>query len=153
MVTPPHRDGGQRQYRERPHPSPGTSSLSPVLAWLEANLHKELTVRDMADHAHLSPRTFARRFLQETGTTPLQWLTTQRVLLAQHHLETTSDPVRVVARRSGFATVDTLRHHFTRRVGTTPAAYRRTFHHKPSTKAEPNPSTPLLSRPERLDSA
>jgi transcriptional regulator GlxA family with amidase domain len=127
MVAPPHREGGQRQYRERPQPREGTGSLAPVLAWIEANLDQTLTVEAMARRAHLSPRTFARRFRQETGTTPLQWLTGQRVLLAQHHLETTDDPITAIARRSGFGTVDNLRHHFTQRLGTTPAHYRRTF--------------------------
>ncbi|MFR9793799.1 GlxA family transcriptional regulator [Streptomyces sp. MB22_4] len=127
MVAPPHRDGGQRQYRERPLPRDRTGSLAPVLAWIEANLDQDLTVETMARNAHLSPRTFARRFQQETGTTPLQWLTGQRVLLAQHHLETTDAPIAVIAHRAGFGTVDTLRHHFARRLGTTPQAYRRTF--------------------------
>ncbi|MFD5086439.1 GlxA family transcriptional regulator [Kitasatospora sp. NPDC058201] len=127
MVAPPHRDGGQRQYRERPLPRHGTGSLAPVLAWIEANLDQDLTVDAMARHAHLSPRTFARRFRQETGTTPLQWLTGQRVLLAQHHLETTDEPVAAIAHRTGFGSIDTLRHHFARRLGTTPQAYRRTF--------------------------
>lgn len=127
MVAPPHRDGGQRQYRERPVPRERTGSLSPVLAWIEANLDEDLTVAAMARHARLSPRTFARRFRQETGTTPLQWLTGQRVLLAQHHLETTHDPVAAIAHRTGFGTVDNLRRHFARRLGTTPQAYRRTF--------------------------
>ncbi|MGW3078110.1 GlxA family transcriptional regulator [Kitasatospora sp. NPDC001132] len=127
MVAPPHRDGGQRQYRERPLPRHGTGSLAPVLAWIEANLDQDLTVGAMARHAHLSPRTFARRFRQETGTTPLQWLTGQRVLLAQHHLETTNESITAVAHRTGFGTIDTLRHHFARRLGTTPQAYRRTF--------------------------
>ncbi|MEV7598927.1 helix-turn-helix domain-containing protein [Kitasatospora sp. NPDC089797] len=127
MVAPPHRDGGQRQYRERPLPQGRTGSLAPVLAWIEANLDRELTVPAMAHRAHLSPRTFARRFRQETGTTPLQWLTGQRVLAAQHHLESTGDPVAAIAHRTGFGTVDNLRHHFARRLGTTPQAYRRTF--------------------------
>ncbi|MFI2369244.1 GlxA family transcriptional regulator [Streptomyces sp. NPDC018833] len=128
MVAPPHREGGQRQYRERPQPREGTGSLTPVLAWIEANLDQCLTVEEMARRAHLSPRTFARRFQQETGTTPLQWLMGQRVLLAQHHLETTDEPITAIARRTGFGTIDNLRHHFVRRLGTTPQGYRRTFH-------------------------
>ena len=127
MVAPPHRDGGQHQYRERPVPRNASGSLAPVLAWIEANLDRDLTVDAMARHAGLSPRTFARRFRHETGTTPLQWLTGQRVLLAQHHLETTDDPVTAIAHRAGFGTVDNLRHHFARHLGTTPRAYRRTF--------------------------
>lgn len=81
----------------------------------------------MARRAQVSPRTFARRFDHEVGTSPLQWLTGQRILLAQHHLETTDEPIVDIARRAGFGTIDTLRHHFTRRVGTTPHDYRRTF--------------------------
>lgn len=142
MVAPPHREGGQRQYRERPQPRDGTTLLTPVLSWIEANLDRELTVEAMAREAHLSPRTFARRFRQETGTTPLQWLTGQRVLLAQHHLETTDDPITVIARRSGFGTVDTLRHHFARRLGITPHGYRRAFrapHGGPRPLGQPQP--------------
>jgi transcriptional regulator GlxA family with amidase domain len=127
MVAPPHREGGQRQYRERPQPRDGISSLSPVLAWVEAHLDQNLTVDAMARKAHMSSRTFARRFQQETGTSPLQWLTQQRVLLAQHHLESSDESIIAIARRTGFGTVDNLRHHFTRRVGITPQGYRRTF--------------------------
>ncbi|MFC9842406.1 GlxA family transcriptional regulator [Streptomyces sp. NPDC060223] len=127
MVAPPHREGGQRQYRERPQPREATGPLTSVLAWIEAHLDQNLTVEAMARHAHLSPRTFARRFQEEAGTTPLQWLTGQRVLLAQHHLETTDDPITAIARHAGFGTVDNLRHHFVRRLGITPQGYRRTF--------------------------
>ncbi|WP_267243055.1 GlxA family transcriptional regulator [Streptomyces sp. PR69] len=132
MVTSPHRDGGQAQYVKRPegrvgHRQSNGDSLTPLLAWLEGRLHTELTVDQMARRAHMSPRTFARRFRQEVGASPLQWLTGQRVLLAQHLLETTDEPVTAVAQRSGFGTADTLRHHFTRRLGTTPHAYRRAF--------------------------
>ncbi|WP_304453063.1 GlxA family transcriptional regulator [Nocardiopsis sp. YSL2] len=127
MVAPPHREGGQRQYRERPQARQGASPLSAVLNWIEANLDRNLTVEEMARHAHMSPRTFARRFQQEVGTTPLQWLTGQRVLLAQHHLEATDTPVTAIAGRTGFGTVDNLRHHFVRRLGVTPQGYRRTF--------------------------
>ncbi|MFD7610420.1 GlxA family transcriptional regulator [Streptomyces sp. NPDC059828] len=133
MVAPPHREGGQRQYRERPQPREGTSSLTPVLNWIEAHLDQDMTVEAMARHAHLSPRTFARRFQQETGTTPVQWLTAQRVLLAQHHLETTDDPIALIARRSGFGTADSLRRHFVRRLGITPQGYRRAWLDSPST--------------------
>ncbi|MFI2380516.1 GlxA family transcriptional regulator [Streptomyces sp. NPDC018964] len=138
MVAPPHRDGGQRQYRERPQPREGTGSLASLLAWVEANLDRELTVEAMAGHAHLSPRTLARRFREETGTTPLQWLTGQRVLLAQHHLETTDDSIATIAGRTGFGTADNLRHHFTRRLGVTPQGYRRTFR-TPDDRLQPVP--------------
>ncbi|MFI6132912.1 GlxA family transcriptional regulator [Micromonospora sp. NPDC051141] len=135
MVAPPHREGGQRQYRERPQPSERTGSLGPALEWIEANLDQDLTVEAMAWHANLSPRTFARRFQQETGTTPVQWLTGQRVLLAQHYLESTDDPIPAIARRAGFGSVDNLRHHFAQRVGTTPQGYRRAFRVPANTSA------------------
>ncbi|MHC0429072.1 GlxA family transcriptional regulator [Streptomyces sp. O3] len=127
MVAPPHREGGQRQYVRRPDRDPRAGALAPLLAWLEANLHEELTVERMARRAHMAPRTFARRFLQETGTTPLRWLVGQRVALAQQLLENTDAPLSAIAARCGFGTADTLRHHFVRRVDTTPHAYRRAF--------------------------
>lgn len=101
--------------------------MAPVREWAEANLDQELSVEAMARQAHLSARTFARRFVQETGTSPLQWVTGQRVLLAQQLLETTDAPITAVARRAGFGTIDNLRHHFVRRVGVTPQQYRRSF--------------------------
>ncbi|MCK1834926.1 helix-turn-helix domain-containing protein [Micromonospora sp. R42003] len=75
----------------------------------------------------MAPRTFARRFRAETGTTPHDWLTNQRVLLARHLLEDTTLSVEGVAEQAGFGDAAALRHHFTRRVGTTPLAYRTTF--------------------------
>jgi transcriptional regulator GlxA family with amidase domain len=127
MVASPYREGGQSQYVKRPDPKPGTGHLAPLLSWLEANLHEELTVEGMARRAGMSPRTFARRFHEEIGTTPLQWITGQRVLLARHRLENTDEPITTVAERAGFGSVATLRHHFARRLGTTPHDYRRAF--------------------------
>lgn len=128
MVVPPHRDGGQAQYVETPMPSaPEVQTLEPLLEWLVANLHRPLTVEDLAQRAHMAPRTFARRFVAETGTTPHDWLTAQRVLLARQLLEQTDLGVDSVAVRSGFGNAAALRHHFTRRVGATPHSYRLTF--------------------------
>ena len=126
MVMPPHREGGQRQYVDRPVPCEA-DTLSEVLAWMVENLAEEVSVDDLARLAHLSPRTFARRFRAETGTTPHHWLTGQRVLAAQRLLEESGEPVEMVADRVGFGSASVLRHHFTRRVGTTPTEYRRTF--------------------------
>src|SRR5262249_27762995 len=86
-----------------------------------------VTVAELAAQAHMSPRTFARRFVQETGTTPLRWLTGQRILLAQRLLEDTEQDVDQVASRAGFGNAVALRHHFRAWRGTTPAAYRSTF--------------------------
>jgi transcriptional regulator GlxA family with amidase domain len=86
-----------------------------------------VTVAELASLAHMSPRTFARRFVQETGTTPLRWLTGQRIMLAQRLLEETDESVDQVAWQAGFGNATAFRHHFRARRGTTPAAYRRTF--------------------------
>ncbi len=127
MVVPPHRDGGQAQYIERPLPRPGGDTVSEVLVWMERHLDEETSVEQLAARAHMSPRTFARRFQQETGTTPYRWILRQRVLLAQRLLEGTDETVDAVAGRTGFGSAAVLRHHFVRAVGTTPQAYRRTF--------------------------
>jgi transcriptional regulator GlxA family with amidase domain len=102
-------------------------TLAEVTGWLERHLDQQVTVAELAALAHMSPRTFARRFVQETGTTPLRWLTGQRILLAQRLLEETGHGVDQVAARAGFGSAMTLRHHFRAWRGTTPAAYRSTF--------------------------
>jgi transcriptional regulator GlxA family with amidase domain len=127
MVVPPHRDGGQAQYVETPLPPPRIDTLEPVLSWMAAHLDDDMTVDSLAARAHMSPRTFARRFRAETGTTPYHWITGQRVLLAQRLLEETDETVDVIAERTGFGNAAVLRHHFARWRGTTPHAYRRTF--------------------------
>ena len=127
MVVPPHRDGGQAQYIARPLPRSRCDTIGGTLAWMEAHLDRELTVEQLADHAHMSPRTFARRFQQETGTTPYRWLLRQRVLLAQRLLETTDETMDAIASRTGFGNAAALRHQFVRSLDTTPNAYRRTF--------------------------
>jgi transcriptional regulator GlxA family with amidase domain len=128
MVVPAHRDGGQSQFVAAPVPdSPEDDTLSVTLDWAIAHLDRPLTVEDLARRALLSPRTFARRFREATGTTPLQWLLRQRILHAQRLLETTELPVELVAGRSGFGSSTALRVHFRRATGTTPLAYRRAF--------------------------
>ncbi|WP_441250317.1 helix-turn-helix domain-containing protein [Kitasatospora sp. McL0602] len=127
MVVAPHRDGGQAQFVARPLPECDSESLGGLLDWLRHHLDQELTVDQLAARAHMSPRTFARRFQQETGTTPHRWLTNQRLLQAQRLLEGTTEPVDAVAARCGFGNGATLRHHFGRWLGTTPQAYRRMF--------------------------
>jgi transcriptional regulator GlxA family with amidase domain len=127
MVVPPHRDGGQAQYIEAPVPQAEGDGLSEVMQWALDHLDEPLGVDDLADRAALSGRTFARRFRQVTGTTPHQWLVSQRVLLAQRLLETTQLPVESIARDCGFGTAAGMRAHFQRVVGTSPLAYRRAF--------------------------
>jgi transcriptional regulator GlxA family with amidase domain len=128
MVVPAHRDGGQAQYVQAPVPDQCTDDdLASTLDWAVEHLDRELSVDDLARRARLSPRTFARRFKMAAGTTPLQWLVTQRVILAQRLLESTELPVEAVAQRCGFGSAATLRQHFGRVVGTSPVAYRQTF--------------------------
>jgi AraC family transcriptional regulator, transcriptional activator FtrA len=133
MVVPPHRDGGQAQYVEAPVPRTADApTLEPLLSWLVTTLDREHTVESLAARAHMSSRTFARRFRAETGTTPHDWLTAQRVLLARRLLEDTDLGVDAIALRAGFGTAAMLRHHFTRRVATTPQQYRTTFRARPA---------------------
>ena len=125
MVVPPHRDGGQRQFIDRPVRSTAAESLGGVLEYMDAHLDEQHTVEALARRAAMSPRTFARRFVAETGTTPHQWLTDQRVLRARELLEETDLPVEVVARDAGFGTAALLRHHFSRCTGVSPTSFRR----------------------------
>jgi len=126
MVAAPQREGGQAQFAKRPAAAAG-GSLEATRGWARARLEEPLDVAALAAHAGVSPRTFARRFRAETGTTPLQWLLAQRVLEARRLLEESELPVEAVAWRCGFGTAASLRDHFRRATATTPTAYRRTF--------------------------
>jgi transcriptional regulator GlxA family with amidase domain len=138
MVIPPHREGGQAQFVEAPLPQcPDSDPMQASLAWALAHLDEPLTVEVLARRAALSPRTFARRFREATGETPLQWLLHQRVLLAQRLLETSDDSIEEIARLSGFGSAAALRDQFMRRTRTTPTAYRRTF---TQDRPEPQPA-------------
>ena len=128
MVVPPHRDGGQAQYVQTPVPeAEDDSRLADVLAWATEHLDQPLTVEQLAAQALTSPRSFARHFRAATGTTPHAWLLRQRIVLARQLLEDTDLGIDELAHRTGFGSAATLRHHFARRVGTSPQAYRRTF--------------------------
>jgi AraC family transcriptional regulator, transcriptional activator FtrA len=127
MVVPPQRDGGQRQYVELPIPETTGNSLEPVLTWMLEHLDQDHTVATLAHRAQLSERTFARRFVAETGTTPLRWLSTQRVMRAQQLLEETSLSVEDIAQKVGYGSSALLRHHFKSVVGVGPKDYRRSF--------------------------
>ncbi|MFB9878631.1 GlxA family transcriptional regulator [Planobispora siamensis] len=128
MVVPPHRSGDQAQYVEAPVPAAGEGyGLAELLDWMQAHLDRPLTVEALAARALMSPRTFARRFKDVTGTTPHRWLLDQRLRLAEQLLETTDLPVDAVAARTGLGSPDTLRHHFAARRGITPTDHRRAF--------------------------
>jgi AraC family transcriptional activator FtrA len=128
-VIAPHREGGQAQFIQRPiEPlERAAPRLGPTRTWALEHLAEPLTVTDLAHHACVSPRTFARRFRSETGTSPHQWLLSQRVLRAQELLEDGDASIDEVTRLCGFTDTAALRYHFRRAVGTTPTAYRRAF--------------------------
>jgi transcriptional regulator GlxA family with amidase domain len=131
MVAAPHREGGQAQFIKRP-PGEESGSLEPTRRWVVERLAEPLNVAAMARHAAVSPRTFARRFREETGTTPLRWLLAQRVLEARRLLEESDLPIDDIAWRAGFGTAASLREHFRRATATTPTAYRRSFRPAPA---------------------
>lgn len=127
MVVPPHREGGQLQFIDRPVHAPGDAGMGPLLSWMSGHLTHDLGVAELADRMHMSERNFARRFKAETGATPAAWVVSQRLLRARSLLEDTEASVDEVARLSGFGQAVLLRHHFQRALGTSPAAYRRLF--------------------------
>ncbi|MBE1496178.1 transcriptional regulator GlxA family with amidase domain [Amycolatopsis lexingtonensis] len=129
LVAAPHRDGGQAQYVPVPVAVSGDASLSATREWALQRLGEPLTLRVLARHAGVSQRTFMRRFAEETGMTPLQWLLGARLGRARELLESTDRSVDAVARECGLGTAANLRLHFRRALGTTPTAYRRTFAH------------------------
>jgi transcriptional regulator GlxA family with amidase domain len=127
LVVAPHRSGGQAQFVERPVAPPGDRSLDATRAWVLARLEQPTTVPEMAAHARLPVRTFARRVAAETGTSPIQWLLRQRLTAAQQRLEETDDAVHRIAAACGFGSAVSLRAHFGRELRTSPSAYRRAF--------------------------
>ena len=133
LVVPPQRDGGQAQYIDAPMPELDASSLfADTISWLQEHLNEAITVEDLAARSAMSPRTFARQFLANIGTTPYQWLLRQRIQLAQRLLETSDLPIDAVAEKCGFSTAANLRKHFSQTVHTSPQAYRRAFHDQPA---------------------
>ena len=126
-VMPLERAGGQTQFIAPQEPSTDGASLEPLLRWLESNAHRDLTLSDIARQASTSPRTLNRRFHEQTGTTPLQWLLRARTRHAQHLLETTGDSIEHIATQVGFGSAAAFRTRFQRDIGTNPRAYRRAF--------------------------
>lgn len=127
LVVPPHRDGGQAQFIAAPVAAPNVDSLTSTIEWAINNLDQPLTVADLAAHANMAARTFARRFRSDMGVPPHQWLSRQRVLHAQRLLETTDGSIEHIASAAGFGTAATMRHHFEREAKTTPTRYRASF--------------------------
>jgi len=127
LVVPPHRDGGQAQFLERPVDKRERGSLSALLDKMRRRLHEPLPIAELARLAAMSERTFMRRFRATTGMTPADWLTRMRVDRARELLESTTTSIEGIAARTGLGTATTLRHHFRKKVGVSPADYRRRF--------------------------
>ncbi|MET9534088.1 MULTISPECIES: helix-turn-helix domain-containing protein [unclassified Streptomyces] len=143
LVVPPRRTGGQERYLDRSLPEEiGSDPLAEVVAWALEHLHEQFDVETLAARAYMSRRTFDRRFRSLTGSAPLQWLITQRVLQAQRLLETSDYSVDEVAGRCGFRSPVALRGHFRRQLGSSPAAYRTAYRARRPQGSEPVPVAP-----------
>jgi transcriptional regulator GlxA family with amidase domain len=127
MVVPPQRDGGQRQFVDRPVPEAEGDALAGILEYLTSRLDEQHTIPSLARQARMSTRSFSRRFRAETGVSPMQWLNRQRILHARLLLETTSLSIDEISARSGFSSPTLFRHHFDQEVGVAPTRYRRAF--------------------------
>lgn len=126
-VVPPHRDGGQAQYIRHPVTEPSRSSTKRARDWALGMLHRPVSLGELAERESMSPRNFTRRFRQEMGVSPGQWLATQRLDRARQLLEETDTPIDRIAIDTGFGTGTSLRQHFRTTLGVSPRAYRRTF--------------------------
>ncbi|MDQ1124175.1 GlxA family transcriptional regulator [Microbacterium trichothecenolyticum] len=146
MVVSPQRDGGQAQFIASPLPIDSSLSLAPVTEWMLQNLDAELSVERLAARAHMSPRTFARRFKADLGATPAAWLARQRLLHAQRLLEETDLGLDRIASECGFGSAAVLRQNFARTMGLTPTAYRARFSCAGSSESAPL-ALPLASEP------
>jgi transcriptional regulator GlxA family with amidase domain len=153
LVVPPRRSGGQERYLDRSLPEEiGADPLAEVVAWALEHLHEQFDVETLAARAYMSRRTFDRRFRSLTGSAPLQWLITQRVLQAQRLLETSDYSVDEVAGRCGFRSPVALRGHFRRQLGSSPAAYRAAYRARrpqgdKQVDSDGAPASPAVRRP------
>jgi transcriptional regulator GlxA family with amidase domain len=127
MVVPPQREGGQAQFISRPVPDCTAETLGPLLTWITENIAEDHSVEALARRAHMSPRTFARRFRAETGATPHAWVTNQRVIAAEELLESSDASIEWIAGEVGFGNAATMRQHFARVRGISPQGYRQSF--------------------------
>lgn len=146
-VVAPHREGGQAQFIDRPVAAHPDASTARTREWALADLSRSVTVAELARHAHMSPRTFIRRFTDETGVPPHQWLTQQRLVSARDLLENSDLSVEEIATSVGYATATSLRSHLSAQLGVSPAVYRRTFRASPP-RGRSGSATPT-ARPSR----
>jgi transcriptional regulator GlxA family with amidase domain len=141
-VVPPWREGGQAQFIIQPVPAERDDGTGATRAWALERLDGPLALRELAAHARMSPRTFSRRFQEETGTSPGRWLTQQRVNHARTLLETTELSVDRIAAEVGFATGNSLRQHLHTAIGVSPQAYRTSFRIRSEMPDEESASRP-----------
>lgn len=127
LVAAPYRSGGQAQYVPRSVPEPLGERFAATREWALHRLDEPLSLESLAQHAAVSPRTFSRRFVEDTGYTPMQWVMRARIDLARELLERSKRSVEQIANDVGLGTGANLRLHFQRILGTTPSEYRRTF--------------------------
>lgn len=135
-VMPLERAGGQAQFIVHEPPTPDGITLEPLLRWLEENAHQELCLEDIAAQALMSTRTLSRRFREQTGITPLQFLNRARLRKAQCLLETTDYSIEWIISQVGFGSSTTFRDQFKHLVGLSPQAYRRAFRGKAMSRDE-----------------
>lgn len=126
-VVPPWREGGQAQFIERQVPASDSLSTAATREWALRHLDEELTIERLARHAHMSTRTFIRRFREETGQSPGAWVRARRLDRARELLESHDLPIDEVARRSGLGSGANLRHHLRRGIGLSPTRYRKVY--------------------------
>jgi AraC family transcriptional regulator, transcriptional activator FtrA len=127
LVIPPHRDGGQAQFLQRPVESRGRGSIAALMETIRRRVHEPLRIRELAKLAAMSERTFMRRFRAAAGASPADWITRVRVDLARELLESSALSIDSIAARCGLGTATTLRHHFRKKLGVRPVDYRRRF--------------------------
>jgi AraC family transcriptional regulator, transcriptional activator FtrA len=127
LVIPPVREGNQAQFIATPMPVSRGSSIAPVLDHVRQNLGLTHAIRDLANLANMSERTFIRKFKSATGLTPKAWVINERMLLALQLLETTSLNVEAITEKIGFESTTAFRHHFKDKFRTTPRAFREKF--------------------------
>lgn len=125
-VMPLERSGGQAQFAEYKLPETN-ESLGPLLVWMECNLKHNLSLASVARHARMCTRTLWRRFHDQVGMIPAQWLARARLRRARHLLEATPLPMERIATQAGFGSASVLREHFANSIGVSPTAYRRCF--------------------------
>jgi transcriptional regulator GlxA family with amidase domain len=126
-LVPPWREGGQAQFVDLPVPDPGDQGTAPARAWALQRLGEPLSLSELAARAGMSVRTFTRRFREETGLSPVQWMVRQRSYRARELLESTDLTVDRIAAEAGFGTAASMRRHLQETLGVAPSSYRKTF--------------------------